>query len=295
MSASSPSLGVPDRPLRGILLMLLAVTLFTSHDAIAKYLVALYPVVVLAWFRYLSHTLLMAAIFLPRQGLRVLRSERPVLQFLRALCLLGVSLLFVNGLRYVPLAEATAVIFLAPLLVTALSVPLLGERVGRGQWLAVSAGFVGVLIIVRPGSALFTPAILWPMSAALCFAFYQLLTRKVSECDSPTTSNFLAGVINTLLVSLLLPFFWVTPQGSHLLSMLALGVIGMLAHLLLTHAFRYAAPATLAPFSYGQIVFAALLGWLLFGHFPEPGAVLGMALIVLAGLALVMAGQRKPG
>lgn len=288
MPNSVGSLHAHAQPLRGILLILLAVVLFSSHDALAKYLVGLYPVVLLAWFRYLAHTLLLAAALLPRQGLQVLRSRRPGLQLVRALCLLGISLLFVSGLRYVPLAEATAVIFLAPLLVTALSVLFLGEQVNRAQWLAVIAGFIGVLIIVRPGGALFTPAILWPMAAALCFACYQLLTRKVNQYDSPATSNFLAGVINTTLVTVLLPFFWVTPLWPHVLMLLALGVIGMLAHQLLTHAFRYAAPAMLAPFSYGQIVFAGLFSWLLFGHFPDPTAMLGMALIVAGGLSIAL-------
>ncbi|MGQ7956374.1 DMT family transporter [Pseudomonas sp. SP16.1] len=289
---SSTPLSGANHPFRGIGLMVLATFLFASHDAMAKHLAGFYPIVLIVWVRYLVHTLLMAGIFLPQSGLRVLRSKRPGLQVLRALCLLAVSLLFTAGLMFIPLAEATAVIFLAPLLVTALSVPLLGERVSRGQWAAVSAGFIGVLVIVHPGGSLFTPAVLLPLAAALCFSFYQLLTRRLSEVDSATTSNFFAGVVNTLAMSLLVPFVWQLPSLAHGLMMLALGGCGMLAHLLLTHAFRHAAPALLAPFGYVQIVFAGLLGWLAFRHTPDATALVGILIICLSGLAAVWQNRR---
>ncbi|AYC32447.1 DMT family transporter [Pseudomonas cavernae] len=285
MSTPRVPLSGTNQPFKGILLIVLATLLFSSHDALSKYLSGFYPIIMVVWARYLVHTLLMAGIFLPQSGLRVLRTKRPLLQALRALCLLGTSLLFTSGLLFIPLAEATAVNFLAPVLVTALSVPLLGERVSLGQWLAVSAGFVGVLIIVHPGGALFTPAILLPLGSALCFCFYQLLTRKLSEIDSPTTSNFFAGLFNTLLMSGLVVFFWQLPSFGHALLMLALGGCGMTAHLLLTQAFRHAAPALLAPFGYCQIVFAGLLGFLLFAHTPDATALVGIAVICLSGLA----------
>jgi len=171
------------------------------------------------------------------------------------------------------------------LLVTALSVPLLKEQVSRGQWAAVICGFVGVLIIIRPGGALFTPAVLFPLGSAFCFGFYQLITRRLSETDSPTTSNFLTGLLNSLLMSAALPFFWQTPQLGHALLMIALGACGMGGHLLMTQAFRHAAPAMLAPFSYLQIVFAGLIGMLFFGHTPDSGAMLGILVICLSGLA----------
>lgn len=281
-----------NRPLQGIGLMVVATFMFASHDAMSKYLSGFYPIILIVWARYVVHTLLMAGIFLPQSGLRVLRSKRPLLQVLRALCLLGVSLLFTTGLMFMPLAEATSVIFLAPLLVTALSVPFLGERVGRGQWVAVSLGFIGVLIIVHPGGNLFTPAVLLPLSAALCFSFYQLLTRHLSGVDSATTSNFLAGLVNTLVMTALVPFFWHVPSLKHGLMMLALGGFGMSAHLLLTHAFRHAAPALLAPFGYMQIIFAGLLGLLVFGHLPDPTALLGILIICLSGLAAVWQHRR---
>lgn len=289
---STPLSGV-NQPLKGLLLVILATFLFSSHDALSKYLSGFYPIVMVVWARYMVHTLLMAGIFLPQSGLRVLRTKRPLLQLARSLCLLGTSLFFTTGLLFIPLAEATAVNFLAPVLVTALSVPLLKEKVSRGQWLAVICGFIGVLIIVHPGGELFTPAILLPFCSALFFCFYQLLTRKLAQHDSPTTSNFFAGLCNTLIMSALVPFFWQVPSLGHGLLMLALGTCGMTAHLFLTQAFRLAAPALLAPFGYCQIVFAGLLGWLLFSHTPDLSALVGIVVICLSGLAA--AWQRRRG
>lgn len=285
MSTPSTPLSGVNQPLKGIALLVLATFLFSSHDTLSKYLSGFYPIIMVVWVRYVVHTLLMACIFMPSAGLRVLRTKRPGLQALRASCLLGTSLFFTTGLMYIPMAEATAINFLAPLLITALSVPLLGERVTRKQWAAVLVGFSGVLIIVHPGGELFTPASLLPLCSALCFAFYQLLTRMLSTYDSPTTSNFFAGLFNSLLMSALVPFFWQTPQLKHLPLMLALGTCGMVAHLLLTQAYRFAAPAMLAPFSYCQIVFAGVLGYLVFDHAPSLTAQFGIAVICLSGLA----------
>jgi drug/metabolite transporter (DMT)-like permease len=291
-SISTPLCGV-NHPFKGILLVVVATFLFSSHDALSKYLCGFYPVVMVVWARYVIHTLLMAGIFLPQSGLRVLRTKRPLLQLMRALCLLGTSLLFTGALLFIPLAEATAVNFLAPVLVTALSVPLLGEQVTRGQWLAVICGFIGVLIIVHPGGELFTPAVLLPFCSALFFCVYQVLTRKLSEIDSPTTSNFFAGLCNTLVMSALVPFFWQVPSVGHGVLMVALGACGMTAHLLLTQAFRHAAPALLAPFGYCQIVFAGLLGWWLFSHTPTLTTVIGIVVICCSGLAAAWQQRRR--
>lgn len=293
MSVSHPLFKTAEQPVKGILLICLAVLLFASHDTLSKYLSGFYPIVMVVWARYVVHTLLMLVVFVPRSGFSaVVRTKRPGLQFLRAMCLIGTSLFFTTGLRYIPLAEATAVNFLAPLLVTALSVPLLGEHVTRRQWLAVLGGFVGVLIVIRPGGALFTPTIVLPLCSALCFGFYQLLTRKLTGIDSPTTSNFLTGIINSLIMSALLPFFWSTPSWPHAVFMIGLGTCGMLGHMLLTQAFRHAAPAMLAPFSYGQILFAGMYGYLIFDHTPDSYAIVGIAVICLSGLAVAF-GQRK--
>ncbi|MEN8640239.1 DMT family transporter [Pseudomonas sichuanensis] len=292
MSSSTPLSGV-NQPLRGITLVVVATFLFAGHDALSKFLGGIYPIIMVVWARYLVHTLLMAGIFLPKAGMAVLRTRRPLLQTLRALSLLSTSLLFTAGLQYLPLAEATSVNFLAPVLVTALSVPLLKERVTAGQWAAVVMGFVGVLVVVHPGGAMFTPAILFPLGSALGFCSYQLLTRVLAAHDSPTTSNFYAGLCNTLVLSAMVPFFWQVPAWTHALLMLALGGCGMTAHLLLTQAFRFAAPALLAPFSYCQIVFAGLLGLVIFGQVPDGMSLVGISVICLSGLGAAWMQRRK--
>jgi len=290
---STDALSIQSRPLAGIMLMLLATFMFASHDALSKYLAEFYPIVMVIWVRYLIHTALMAAWFLPKSGLTILCSKRPILQVLRALCLLATSLLFICGLLFIPLAESTAVNFLTPLLVTAFSSWLLNERVSFAQWLAVSSGFIGVLIIVHPGGAFFTPSILFPLSAALSFCGYQLLTRKLAEYDSSVTSNFFAGVQNTLIMSLLVPFFWQLPNSlSHVLWMLALGGFGMFSHLALNQAFRYASPALLAPFSYCTLLFATAIGFVFFGQWPANSSLLGIGLICASGIAAAWLQQR---
>ena len=155
----------------------------------------------------------------------------------------------------------------------------------------MGVGLLGVLLIVRPGGALFTPAILLPLGAAFCFGLYQLLTRRLSATDHPATSNFLSALVGTLSVSVLLPWFWQTPTLVDGLLMATLGATAMTGHMLLTHAYRFGSAASLAPFTYVQIVTATLLGMLFFDHTPDLWAILGMAVIILSGAALAW-GQR---
>jgi len=287
---------VPTRhqPTLGILLILAAGLLLASQDALSKSLTAVYPLLLVVWLRYLSQSVLMLALFAPRMGLNLLRTQRPWLQLVRGLSLVAITLLFYSALRFIPLGEATAVIFLAPLVVIVLSATWLKEHISRGLWLSVGVGLLGVLLIVRPGGALFTPAILLPLGAAFCFGLYQLLTRRLSATDHPATSNFLSALVGTLSVSVLLPWFWQTPTLVDGLLMATLGATAMTGHMLLTHAYRFGSAASLAPFTYVQIVTATLLGMLFFDHTPDIWAILGMAVIILSGAALAW-GQRRAG
>lgn len=280
------------KPLLGVLLILGACLLLATHDGLSKHLTQFYPVMLIIWARYLAQTVLMAGLFAPRMGRRVFHTLRPWLQLGRGLSLVGISILFISGLRYIPLAEATAVIFLTPLLVTIASA-LLGEAVSRSQWLAVGCGLLGVVIIVRPGGALFTPAILLPFGAALCFTVYQLLTRRLSSTDHPVTSNFLSSLMGTLVTSVLVLLEWRTPTLQDAALMAALGAMAMTGHLLLTNAFRFASAAMLAPFTYAQIVFAGVVGLFAFGHVPDSGALLGMLVIIASGFVMAWVQSRQ--
>lgn len=266
--------------------------LLASHDGLSKYLTQLYPVFLVVWARYLAQVVLMLGLFTPRMGRRVFLTLRPWPQLLRGLSLVSVSIMFISGLRYIPLAEATAVIFLTPLMVTVASA-LLGEKVNPSQWLAVGFGLIGVLIIVRPGGELFTPAVLLPFGAAISFTVYQLVTRRLSGTDHPVTSNFLTSLIGLLVMTVLVIFNWQTPSLLHAALMASLGLMAMMGHLVLTQAFRYASAATLAPFTYGQIVFAGLVGFIAFGHTPEIEAVAGMSVIIASGLFMAYVQGRQ--
>lgn len=278
-------------PTWGLLLILASGLLLASQDALSKTLTALYPVLLVVWLRYLSQSVLMLALFAPRMGLDLVRTQRPWLQLVRGLSLVAITLLFYSALRFIPLGEATAVIFLAPLVVIVLSATWLKEHISRGLWLSVGCGLLGVMLIVRPGGALFTPAILLPLGAAFCFGLYQLLTRRLSATDHPATSNFLSAMVGTLSMSVLLPWHWQTPTLVDGLLMAALGATAMTGHMLLTYAYRFGSAASLAPFTYVQIVTATLLGVVFFDHTPDLWAILGMTVIILSGAALAW-GQR---
>ena len=275
-------------PLIGIALLLLSGFILASHDALSKQLSLAYSVFLIIWVRNASQLAAMTVGFGPRMGLNLVRTRRPLLQLARALSQVGISVFLLIGLRYIPLGEATAVMFLSPLFVTVLSVLLLKERVSPGQWLSVLLGFAGVMIVVRPGGELFTPAIFWPLAASLSFSAYQLLTRRLNGTDHPVTTNYLSVMIGTLLFSLAVPFVWVMPAWDHLLMMLAMGVIGMAGHLVMTRAYAYGSAATLAPFTYAQILFATLLGALIFDHVPDVLGVLGMAVLIASGALSVL-------
>jgi len=278
--------------LYGVLLILLSGILLASHDGLSKYLTQLYPVFLVVWARYLAQVVLMLGMFAPRMGRRVFHTLRPWPQLLRGLSLVSVSIMFISGLRYIPLAEATAVIFLTPLMVTVASA-LLGERVSHSQWLAVGVGLLGVMIIVRPGGALFTPAVLLPFGAAISFTVYQLLTRRLSGTDHPVTSNFLSSLVGFLVMSVLVTFNWRTPSVHDAVLMASLGLMAMSGHLVLTQAFRYASAASLAPFTYGQIVFAGIVGFIAFGHIPDVDAIAGMTVIIASGLCMAYVQSRQ--
>ncbi len=275
-----------------MLLILLSGILLASHDGLSKYLTQLYPVFLVVWARYLAQVVLMLGMFAPRMGRRVFHTLRPWPQLLRGLSLVSVSIMFISGLRYIPLAEATAVIFLTPLMVTVASA-LLGERVSHSQWLAVGVGLLGVMIIVRPGGALFTPAVLLPFGAAISFTVYQLLTRRLSGTDHPVTSNFLSSLVGFLVMSVLVTFNWRTPSVHDAVLMASLGLMAMSGHLVLTQAFRYASAASLAPFTYGQIVFAGIVGFIAFGHIPDVEAIAGMTVIIASGLCMAYVQSRQ--
>jgi drug/metabolite transporter (DMT)-like permease len=270
--------------LRGILLIMAAVSTFAVLDTIAKYLARTYPVPLIVWVRYAMHVLVMLAIVAPRLRWGLVTSQSPGLQVIRGFTLAASSLFFFSALAFMPIAEASAITFLAPLLVTGMSAYFLRERVRRSAWAALGAGFVGVLFIVRPGGAVFSAAAVLPLATAVCFATYQLLTRRLAGVDSTMATLFIGALVGTLVVSFLLPFYWGLPQSAfHAVLFVMLGVLGAAGHFVLIRAFEHAPPSVLAPFVYAQLLTVLVLGYVVFGDFPDGWSLVGMAIIVLSG------------
>lgn len=280
------------RPLRGVLLMVAACTTFALLDAVAKSLSARYPTAMIVWARYFFHVVLMLAFLWPRMGPRLFATRRPLLQVVRGLCLGGSTLCFFAAIARMPLAETAAIVQVAPILVTVAAVRWLGERAPRGTFWSLAVSFAGVLMIVRPGGALFGWAALLPLGTAMLMTGYHLLTRRLTGVDDGMATLFLGGAASAVVLSLVVPFHWRAPDGVVDLALLAaLGLIGAGGHLLLVRAYEHAPASTLAPFGYAQVVAALAFGWVVFGNFPDTLALAGIATIVGSGLWL--AWQRR--
>ncbi len=273
-----------DHHEKGILFICAAVFLFASSDALSKYLTNFYPVVMVLWVRYVVHVALMLAVIRPPSLKTLITTQNRKLQIIRGLCMANTNLMFISALHYIPLAEGTAIVYLSPLIVTALSVPLLGERIAKTQWIAVAIGFIGVLFIVRPGGSMFHPVALLALGAAFSFSLYQIITRKLNHTDKSITTNFISGLVCVIVTSLLLPFFWKTPTPYFALLMVLLGISALVSHLWMTKAYQHAKPSTLAPFSYTQLLFSGLIGYIFFKQIPDFMSLVGMLIIVAGGL-----------
>jgi drug/metabolite transporter (DMT)-like permease len=273
-----------DRPFRGIALILASTVFLGASDVTAKYLSATLPSIEIAWIRFLVFAIIMVPAMLPGSPLYALQSNRKGLQVMRGVTLLGSSLLFISGLRFLPIAEASATGFVSPLFVTALSIFFLGERVGMRRWMATAVGLIGVLIIIRPGSSAFHPAAFFPIVSALAWAGTLIMTRMMSGREHAITTMTYSSIVGICIVSALVPFVWVTPSWHDILFGIFIGVASTAGQWIVVLAFRYANASVLAPFSYTQLLWVSFLGFLIFGEVPDVWTVTGAAIIVASGL-----------
>ncbi len=271
-----------DQPLRGILMLMSSTIFLASSDAMAKYLAKTLPPVEVAWLRFAMFVLIMAPAILMNPGL--LRSVRPGLQAMRGLAMLASSLLFITGLRFLPIAEAAATAFIAPVFVTALSVALLSEKVGKRRWAATIAGLCGVLVVMRPGTAAFQPAAILPLLSALAWACTLIATRLISGADRVVTTMSYAALVGFLVLSAVVPFYWVAPTWQEVMIGAAIGVAATMGHWIVVMAFRYADASVLAPFSYSQLLWVTLLGYAAFGEVPDIWTFAGAGIIIASGI-----------
>lgn len=275
------------RTTRGIVLILAAVFMFSAMDTLAKYMLQSYPMSALMWTRYAVHVLVMLALLWPKMGMQLLRTARPGIQVLRGLLLVGSTVTFYFALKYMPLAEASAIGFVGPVLTALLCGPMLGDKVTARQWFAVTLGFVGVLVIMRPGGGVLSIAAVFPLATAVLFSIYQIVTRKLSGREHPYTTLFYTAIVGAAVTSLAAPLHWVTPTPMQAFFMIGIGLLGALGHLLLIRAMEHSSPSALAPYVYSQLIWSTLLAYLVFGDFPDSITLFGMLVIVASGLLAV--------
>ena len=276
-----PAHGENDQT-RGILVLLLAIFLFTLVDATAKYLGQYYPVPQVVWARYMGN-FVVVAIYFRTSFVPSLRSRQPGLQFLRALTQLASASLFFTSLQYIGIAEATAIMDINPVLITLGAGLFLGEYIGWRRILGIIAALIGAMIIIRPGMGVFHPAAILPLIGAFTYAAGALLTRVV-RTDGLATSVVWSVLVGTIATSLLVPFFWQPIQMEHLWAFLIIGLLGAASQALIVYAFSLAEAGAIAPFGYTSLIWAALWGWLFWGVFPDQWTVIGAVIIVAAGL-----------
>ena len=277
---------------RGILCMLATTVFFASMDATVKGLSARYDPFFVVWARYASHALgavLVVAIFAPR----LLRTSQPGMQLVRSGMLFVATLFFFSSVALLPLADAIAVAQVAPLMIIGLAALILSEKVGIWRWSGVLVGFVGALVIIRPGTDAFYWEALLPLAGSFFFACYSIATRFLGDRESPWTTFTYTAAVGALLASLALPFVWQTPAVADVPLLILVGVLGAAGQGFLVAAFAYAGAATLAPFLYFNLIWAALYGWFLFGDAPDAWTVSGAVIIVGAGLFVHIRTQRR--
>ena len=281
-------------PTSAILLIVASVLCFTILDTITKFTTRHYPVPLLVWARYAVQLVAMLVWLGPSMRLSLLRTKRPRLQLFRGVLLLASSLFFVNALRSLPLAEVTALNYTTPIIVVVMARLILGERLTPTRIAFIAAGVAGMMLIVRPGSDIFRGAALFGFGAALFYASYQITTRMLADED-PRVLLFYPAILGTAIMSLLAPGFdWpASMPWTHVLLIVCGGLFGTIGHFLFILAFRHAPASALTPFTYAQLVWAMLLGWLVYRDFPDALAVAGMAVIAGSGLLTTMHERRR--
>lgn len=281
------------KPMPGIIVLVLSTWALSGLDASGKVVMgAGVPLLVLCWFRYVVHLLLVLGLVVPAKGWGVLRSRRPRAQIARGACMLLATMSFFTTLHYLPQAQATAINFLAPLLMLSVAPWVLKERARASRWVAAAVGFLGVVIVIRPAAGLDATGVLFGLLTACLFAIQYIVTRRVAVDDALTTLIWSGGV-GSVCMTLALPMIWPDVVGvarslsaGHWLVLLGTGFWGALGHLLQIQAYRFAPASLLAPFLYLQIVSAAGLGWLIWGQFPDPLSWLGIAIICISGITI---------
>jgi drug/metabolite transporter (DMT)-like permease len=274
----------PDA-LKGIGLTLLAMALLPYLDVCAKFLGQQnMPILQVVWARVFFGMLLAMPFALRADGLAALVPKPPAYQILRGIFLMLATFCFFTGLKHMPMADTMAIFYIEPLLVVVLAALLLGERIDLQRVVAVMVGFVGTLIIIRPGFATVDAAVLYPLGAGLCFALYIIITRKLAGTANAITTTFQTSAIGALVMTAIIPFVWTAPSLEQWSLMVLMAAFGVSGHYLVTRAYDYAEASLLAPFAYTEILMTIFAGWLFFRDLPDRWTVLGIAILIACAL-----------
>jgi len=279
-------------PLHGIVFMICMTICFACLDATAKYLSRELPLFMVLWGRYVFHFLFVTLLFFRGAQGNIVHTQRLMLQIFRSILIFCAGVTFWRALMFLPLADCFAVAFASPLLVTALSVPILGERVGMHRWGVVMVGLLGVLIVIRPGMGIVHWASILPVITAFLYAGFQITTRIVGYSDNALTTLFYTGVGGLILSSIAVLFVWVPPSLKQWFVFVVLGFLGAIGHYFMIKAFKFAPVSMLAPFDYAILIWATLLGFVLFGDLPDAWTITGALIIISSGLYLIKRERR---
>lgn len=276
------------------MLIMLAALSFAILDTATKYATQLAPVLMLLWFRYAFQAVVTFALRFPVQKLSLLSTPNPRFQALRGVLLLTTSACSFFGLQYLPVGEFTAMVMLSPLVATAMAAWLLKNPVSPQRWLLMVAGLAGVMLVIRPGGQVFGWALLFPVVLVTTYAWFQVLTSRLSGEENPYTTHFYTGLVGALVMSPMAVFSWSTAALlAHWPWFVLVGFMGTFGHLMLIRAYMRASAPVLTPFLYTQIAFATLAGWLVFDHAPDALAWMGIAVIAASGVGNALLSARE--
>ena len=278
----------------GIGLVSLCYVCFTLSDGSAKWLVGGLPLIMVVWLRFVTQVVLGGALLFPLMGRSLVRTRHLRWHIVRSVMFVGMTGINFWALQYVQLTVTSSIFFTVPLMIAVMSSTMLGEKLDRGRWAAILAGFAGVLVIVRPGSAEFHPAMLAALVNAVLYATYMMMTRRLAAYDSPETIQYLPAVGAAVLLTPFALLGWEWPASA--LQWIVVCLLGTLAgggHYLLAVAHRYAPASVLAPFLYQQVLYMALFGYLVFGDVPSPAIAAGAAIVIASGLYLFSLERKK--
>jgi drug/metabolite transporter (DMT)-like permease len=279
---------------RGIIYAVIGIAFMSGLDTLAKFLGEGYGIVQLVFFRNFFGLLFLLVVLRRAGGFAGLRTRQPLLHGLRAFFALLATFAFFIGLQFMPLAEAFTLAFVGPVFVTALSVPILGEKVGMRRWSAVIVGFIGVVMMLRPGMGTFRVEALLPLSAAFGYALVMLISRRLSREDSAMGILFWTAVIGTIVTGVALPYDWTLPSPRDWGLFVLLGATGSLTMYFMTLAYRHAPAAVVAPFDYTILLWGLLFGWLIWHELPDPWIWPGATVLIVCGLYITHRETRRP-